>query len=48
MQCNPGEGVQVYQPASTFAGRSAPHPNPLPARAGRGRSSRSPLKLILL
>ncbi|QOZ30573.1 hypothetical protein XH92_01640 [Bradyrhizobium sp. CCBAU 53421] len=33
-RCNPGEGVQV-SPRSELA-ETAPHPNPLPARTGRG------------
>ncbi|MGY3130620.1 hypothetical protein ACVWZM_001302 [Bradyrhizobium sp. USDA 4501] len=35
-RCDPGEGVQVY-PRPILAD-AAPHPDPLPARAGRGRS----------
>jgi hypothetical protein len=35
LRSDPGEGVQVYTTPSALAER-APHPNPLPARAGRG------------
>ncbi|NEV02212.1 hypothetical protein FNJ47_42405 [Bradyrhizobium sp. UFLA 03-164] len=38
LRSNPGEGVQVSTLFS-LADR-APHPNPLPARAGRGSESR--------
>ena len=39
-KCDPGEGVQVCQLAPAFAVR-APHPDPLPASAGRGRTHTS-------
>src|ERR1700676_2028782 len=35
MQCNPGEGVQGYQPASAFVDRSAPRPSALRASFAR-------------
>src|SRR5438552_833448 len=34
LRSNPGEGVPVSPPSALVEG--APHPNPLPARAGRG------------
>ncbi|NLS72887.1 hypothetical protein E3H11_29075 [Bradyrhizobium brasilense] len=38
LRSNPGEGVQVSTLGSLAD--KAPHPNPLPARAGRGSEDR--------
>jgi hypothetical protein len=40
MQCNPGEGA-IRESDSV---ERAPHPNPLPAKGGRGRSDRATLR----
>ncbi|HBY31914.1 MAG: hypothetical protein CFE30_19975 [Bradyrhizobium sp. PARBB1] len=35
-RCDPGEGESPRESSLTVISEAAPHPNPLPARAGRG------------